>query len=472
MIEYENCSIKFSESFSLQALDWQIAPGEIWLIVGPNGSGKSALAASLLGKGRVVSGRRKLSPEETALLSLEEQGRLIDREKMRDGSDISDEVSPGTPVQEILDEVCLDRPLQEKLIYLLNLGPLLDRGFRKLSTGESRKVLLVRTLTSRSSVIVLDEPFEGLDAKTIPQIHNILSEMVDHASMVFVMNRLDEVPDFVTHVLKMSAGKISRRLHCQGRREIRRALSRFNHVGSNSLLLPEPEVHLPVKLNKDGSLVRLREGRVAYTDNLVFENLNWDIYPGDRWRVRGPNGSGKTCLLNLITGDHPQCYVNDLSLFGFRRGEGETIWDVKRHIGYVSTSLHWDYRLSISVLKVILSGFYDSVGLYVKASDKQMKIAIEWLVLLGLKDRANDSFAALSYGEQRSLLIARAMVKHPALLLLDEPCLGLDEENRALVLSLIARICDAGTTTLVYVSHHEEAKIAEIQNELDLDQES
>ena len=221
---------------------------------------------------------------------------------------------------------------------------------------------------------------------------------------------------------------------------------------------------IAVELNKDGSLVRLREGRVAYTDNLVFENLNWHIYPGDRWRVRGPNGSGKTCLLNLITGDHPQCYVNDLSLFGFRRGEGETIWDVKRHIGYVSTSLHWDYRLSISVLKVILSGFYDSVGLYVKASDRQMKIAIEWLVLLGLKDRANDSFAALSYGEQRSLLIARAMVKHPALLLLDEPCLGLDEENRALVLSLIARICDAGTTALVYVSHHEEAKIAEIQN--------
>ena len=184
--------------------------------------------------------------------------------------------------------------------------------------------------------------------------------------------------------------------------------------------------------------------------------------------MKGPNGSGKTCLLNLITGDHPQCYVNDLTLFGFRRGAGETIWDIKRHIGYVSSVLHWDYRLSVSVIKVIVSGFYDSIGLYKKASEKQMGIAAHWLLLLGLNKRANDSFASLSYGEQRSLLIARAMIKHPALLLLDEPCLGLDEINRVLVLSLIDRICEEGVTTLVYVSHHEEDKIAAIQRELDL----
>ena len=472
MIEYENCNIKFSDSFSLQALDWRIVPGETWLIVGPNGSGKSALAASLLGKGWLVSGRRKLLPDKTVILSLEEQGRLIDREKLRDDSDISDNVYRGTPVREMLDEVCLDRPIQKKLIDLLGLGPLLDRGFRKLSTGESRKVLLTRTLASRSSVIVLDEPFEGLDAKTIPLVHDILSDIAGHASIVFVMNRLDRVPDFVTHVLKMTAGRISQQFSSIGRGEIRETLARLNQVSSNPLLLPEPEVRSPLRLNEDGSLVRLRKGRVAYTDNLVFENLDWLIYPGDRWRVKGPNGSGKTCLLNLITGDHPQCYVNDLSLFGFRRGTGETIWDVKRYVGFVSTALHWDYRLSVSVIKVILSGFYDSVGLYIKASDKQMETAIDWLMLLGLRDRANDSFAALSYGEQRSLLIARAMVKHPALLLLDEPCLGLDEANRVLVLSLIARICKAGTTTLVYVSHHEEAKIAEIQNELDLSPEN
>ena len=134
--------------------------------------------------------------------------------------------------------------------------------------------------------------------------------------------------------------------------------------------------------------------------------------------------------------------------------------------------MHWGYRLSVSVTKVIVSGFHDSIGLYSKATGKQMAIAEQWLLLLGLNDKANNSFASLSYGEQRILLIARAMVKHPALLLLDEPCMGLDEANRALVLSLIDRICESGPTTVVYVSHHEEDKIAAIERELDLSQEN
>ena len=472
MIEYRKCSIRFSDSFSLQSLNWRIAPGDTWAIVGPNGSGKSALAASLLSQGKVLSGHRQLAPEQTAILSLEEQGRLIEREKIRDDSDITDKVNPGTPVREMLDEVCIDRSLQDRLVHVLGLESLLERGFRKLSTGETRKVLFIRTLASSPSVIVLDEPFEGLDAQTVARVRDILSEMAGHASMVLAVNRFDDIPDFITHILRLDAGAISEQFACQDSDEARRVLSQISQIRSGHSQLPEPEEQMALSLNEDGSLVRLRQGRVAYTDNLVFENLNWQIYPGEHWRVKGPNGSGKTCLLNLVTGDHPQCYINDLSLFGFKRGEGETIWDIKRYIGYVSTALHWDYRLSVSVAKVILSGFYDSIGLYSKANAKQMAIAEQWLLLLGLNDKAGDSFASLSYGEQRILLIARAMVKHPALLLLDEPCMGLDEANRALVLSLIDRICEAGPTTLVYVSHHEEDKIAAIERELDLSQEN
>ncbi|HIL83164.1 MAG TPA: ATP-binding cassette domain-containing protein, partial [Pseudomonadales bacterium] len=221
-----------------------------------------------------------------------------------------------------------------------------------------------------------------------------------------------------------------------------------------------------VPLNEDGSLVRLVDARVAYTDNIVFKDLNWTIRPGEHWQVKGPNGSGKTCLLELVTGDHPQCYVNDLRLFGHKRGQGETIWQLKRHMGFVSTSLHWDYRLSVGVRNVIVSGFYDSIGLYQKATDRQLEIADSWLTMLGLQRKATVSFSSLSYGEQRVLLIARAMVKHPPLLLLDEPCLGLDDANRQLVLALTERICDEGNTTLVYVTHHQEDRIRNISNEL------
>jgi len=177
-------------------------------------------------------------------------------------------------------------------------------------------------------------------------------------------------------------------------------------------------------------------------------------------------------LLNLITGDNPQCYNNDIFVFGYQRGQGESIWDIKQHIGYVSSGLQWDYRVSVSVLNVILSGFYDSIGLYQTASDRQQEIARQWLGLLGMSQRAGASFQQLSFGDQRLLLIARAMVKHPPLLILDEPCLGLDDMNRQLVLALIEKVCAETDTTVVYVNHHATDRIEGIDHYLALDQRS
>jgi len=202
---------------------------------------------------------------------------------------------------------------------------------------------------------------------------------------------------------------------------------------------------------------------------VIFENLDWTIIPGQHWQLTGPNGSGKTGLLSLITGDHPQCYVNDIHVFGFKRGSGESIWQIKQFIGYVSTALQWEYTVGTSLRNVIISGFYDSIGLYSKYTDKQRNIADKWLEILGLDSRANDSFTQQSYGDQRLLLIARAMVKHPPLLILDEPCLGLDDINRQRVLALIELICARSNSTVLYVNHHAEDRIRGIGNCLQLD---
>ena len=214
--------------------------------------------------------------------------------------------------------------------------------------------------------------------------------------------------------------------------------------------------------------MNIRDASVRYTDNLVFEQLDWRIEPGQHWQLTGPNGSGKTSLLNLITGDHPQCYSNDIFVFGYQRGNGESIWDIKQHIGYVSSALHWDYRVSINCKNVIISGFYDSIGLYTKATDIQQEIAAHWLQILGFEDRAGQAFNQFSYGDQRLLLIARAMVKHPHLLVLDEPCFGLDDMNRQLVLALIEKICAGSETTVIYVNHHAQDQIEGINNYLAL----
>ncbi|MDG1231949.1 MAG: molybdate ABC transporter ATP-binding protein ModF [Pseudomonadales bacterium] len=465
MIRFTLCDIKVSDKFSLTALNWQIEQGQTWVVVGPNGSGKSALGAALTGEFSVTSGDFE-SGSRVSVVSLEEQSRLIQRERQRDDSDLTDEVGDGTPVHEMLSEESKDPVLLDRLIETLGMRPLLERGFRKLSTGETRKVLLVRALTSHPEVLVLDEPFEGLDIQTVPKVRDILESLSGKVALVLCLNRIEEVPDFTTHAIRMEQGRMAQRFNCDSGKEARSLLAQISQIRSEGLTLPPPEQVLDVPLNDDGSLVSLIDARVAYTDNVVFEHLNWAIRPGEHWQVKGPNGSGKTCLLGLVTGDHPQCYVNDLRLFGRRRGQGETIWQLKAYMGFVSSSLHWDYRLSVGVRNVIVSGFYDSIGLYQKATDRQLEIADTWLALLGLQDKAMVSFSRLSYGEQRVLLIARAMVKHPPLLLLDEPCLGLDDANRQLVLALTERISDEGNTTLVYVTHHQEDRIRNISNEL------
>lgn len=439
-------------------LDIRPGPGEAWAVFGPRGAGKSGLLASLAGKG--------------GLVSLEEQARLIARERQRDDSDLSGGFFPGTPVRELLAETGAPPARQQALAAALGLTGLLERGFRKLSTGETRRLLLARAFASSASCLALDEPFAGLDRQGAAQLRALLAAEAEAGkrTLLLALNRIDDLPDFVDQVVYLEAGRVRHSFACTDTppAEVRQRLGQLVHLSAGDLPLPPPEAPMAPRLNPDGSLARLRQGRVAYADQVVFEGLDWQIFPGEHWQVTGPNGSGKTCLLGLITGDHPQCYANDLCVFGYPRGQGETIWDIKRRLGHVSTALHWDYRLNVSVRQVILSGFHDSIGLYQEPTQTQEDLAGQWLALLGMADKASESFARLSYGEQRLLLIARALVKRPPLLLLDEPCLGLDEQGRQLALALVTRIIEAGGATVVYVAHHQEERIPAITRELAL----
>ena len=438
--------------------------------MGVSGSGKSALAAALAGAGKITSGSVTGTVANAGIVSLESQAELIERERLRDDSDLTDQVSNGTPVREMLDEVSTDPELQRKLVNLFRLNELLDRGFRKLSTGETRKVLYTRALTSRPELLVIDGPFEGLDARTVPLVAGVLKKVSGELPMVLVINRFDELPEFVSHVALLEKGRLkaSVETHDKSAMEL---LSQLLHLKTSDLHIPNaiPGETLP-PLDPVEPLVQIRDASIQYTNNLVFEHLDWRIEPGQHWQLTGPNGSGKTCLLNLITGDHPQCYVNDIFVCGYQRGHGESIWDVKQHIGYVSSELQWDYRVSISCKNVVISGFYDSIGLYAKATDRQDEIATQWLDILGLQSHANQPFNQCSYGDQRLLLIARAMVKHPHLLILDEPCFGLDDMNRQRVLALVEKICSGSETTVIYVNHHAQDQITGIENHLALDQ--
>jgi molybdate transport system ATP-binding protein len=467
-IKLENLTVKFEDRFTLQALDWQIGVGQQWAVCGANGSGKSALAATLVGEGDILEGHVSGLPARVGVVSFEAQAALIEAERKKDEADLIDVISAGTSVQEILDECCEDKALQARLIDAFGFRALLERSFRKLSSGETRKVLLIRAFTSRPELLVLDEPFEGLDIDSYGFLAELVGEFARQIPLVLVLNRFDEIPEFVTDVAYMVSGRLEHQV-ARNDPQAMTDLHQLLHLQTTDLTIP-PADDKPKRplLEPDEPLVRLRNAHVVYGDNVIFADLDWAIYPGHHWQVTGPNGSGKTCLLNLITGDHPQCYVNDIRVFGMQRGSGESIWDIKQYVGYVSSALQWEYKVSVSVRNAIISGFYDSIGIYQKYTEVQKKIADGWLALLHMTALAERPFNELSFGDQRLILIARAMVKHPPLLILDEPCLALDDLNRQLVLALIEKICVGSETTVLYVNHRPEDAIEGIGNHLPL----
>ena len=467
-IFFNKVTVNFDDRFTLSEIDWTIEPNQHWVITGTNGAGKSALAAVLAGVGDIESGTVTGLPKNVGLVSFEAQAELIAKELKKDDADIMDVISLGTPVREMIFDYCADPDLAQELVEKFGIYPLLDRAFRKLSTGETRKVMLIRALANKPDLLILDEPFDGLDVDALAMLQAHLASIIDTTPMIMVLNRFDEMPDFITHIAYVDNGRLALTVDKSDENAFNE-LYQLLHLKTTDLDIPEadPVNKLPA-LDPSQPLVKLNQATIKYGDTVIVDKLDWTIERGQHWQLSGPNGSGKTGVLSLITGDHPQCYTNDIFVFGFQRGKGESIWQIKQFIGYVSTSLQWEYRVSTSCKNVIISGFYDSIGMYTKSSDNQKKIADQWLALLGMTDRADQPFNKLSYGDQRLLLIARAMVKHPPLLILDEPCLGLDDMNRQLVLALIEKICQGSETTVLYVNHHAEDQIKGIENYLGL----
>jgi molybdate transport system ATP-binding protein len=472
-IQLQNVSALFDKHFWLKQLNWQIKQREHWVVVGPNGAGKSALAALLVGEGERHEGQITTDFVTSSLVSFEQQKAMLAAERCKDSADLLDIVAVPTKVREILFSPpqhgqLADEALCQRLLELFKFAALLDRDFIALSTGETRKLLLIRALIYRPQLLILDEPFDGLDAQASQALATLLTEIKDQTSLVMVLNRLDEIPDFISHFLYMDEGIIKQKI-ARTEQDSLHELYQLLCLKTAELSLPATdEQHQAPSLKMGEPLLRMRNVAVRYGDSTVFEKLDWQIDVGQHWQVSGPNGSGKTCLLNLITGDHPQCYCNDIFVCGYQRGSGESIWQIKQHMGIVSNSLHLAYTVGVSALHTIISGFYDSIGLYQQPTDKQLAIGRQWLELLAMGKQADIPFTHLSFGAQRLLLIARAMVKHPPLLLLDEPCQGLDDINRQLVLALIERICLFKNTTVIYVNHHGGDQIKGIDRHLDL----
>jgi molybdate transport system ATP-binding protein len=287
--------------------------------------------------------------------------------------------------------------------------------------------------------------------------------------VVLVTHRRSEIPPRITHAIGVKAGQVV----FQGRREDVLIAERMDALYARQPICirglrtaPGPEA--PGEIRSYELLVDLRNVTITHHTVPVFENLSWRVRRGEHWAICGPNGSGKTTLLGLIVGDHPQAYAHAVRVFGKLRGGGGSIRELKTGIGLISSELQVRYRKAITALEVVISGFFDSVGLYRHSSPDQETKARFWMDQLGIGGLAAKRFNHLSQGEQRMVLVARAMVKPPRLLVLDEPCQGLDTGNRQLILQAVDRLAATGATTILFVSHHADETPACITHRLNL----
>lgn len=461
---------RISEHASLNNISMSLGVHEQWAIIGANGSGKSALGRLLCHGLKVISGTLK-TVEKSAYVAFETVNEILDLERYNDDSDFLDCVDQGTPVRDfILEGLPAAGDRLSDLALQLDFTALLDRGIRFLSTGEMRKVVICRALLQEPELLVLDEPFDGLDVASCEALKTLIESLARQGiRIVLLLNRFSEILPIISHVAYIrdcalfAMGPKEELLSCQ-------ALRRF-HSFHYALPAQLPDVDagsLAMSLSPNEPLIEMKDVVVRYDGKYVLNNFSWTVYTGQHWQICGPNGSGKSTLMSLISGDNPQAYANNIRLFGRQRGTGESVWDIKKQIGLVSTSFQQNYRVGVTAEMAVISGFFDSIGVYQRCTRKQRDIALQWLEIVHMQDKRDVSLRSLSYGEQRLILLARAMVKQPRLLILDEPCQGLDEVNREMVLKLIDYLGTHGHTQLFYVTHYPEDRIPCVHYSMEL----
>ncbi|MFW6333175.1 MAG: ATP-binding cassette domain-containing protein [Thermodesulfobacteriota bacterium] len=458
LLSLQNAAVRIGDRILLEGTDWNIYPRQHWAVVGPNGAGKSTLVRALAGdlpivRGRMIRGNGFKPGESVGYVSFELHRHLIEREENRDHARVfSGRIDDLPKVRELIGLADADPGLGAEMVRLLEIDTLLDRPYRVISTGEMRKALIARAVLKSPRLLILDEPFDGLDVPSRNRLSGAVHRLMRELQVILVAHRPEEILPSISHVIQLEEGRVVR----QGRRDaVLKAITADLPEDEPSSGPPMPPIaEKPEKPDSDEALIEMRNTSVRYGETRVINRLDWTVKRGENWVVLGPNGAGKTTLLSLITGDNVQAYANDIRLFGRPRGSGESIWDIRGHIGLVSSELQIHYRKRLTVLETVLSGFFDSVGLYRHATENQRRTASEQLARLGLEDMADRRFDRLSYGEQRMILLARAVVKSPELLVLDEPCQGLDRRNRETVLEMIDAIGRSPNTQLIYVTHH------------------
>jgi molybdate transport system ATP-binding protein len=436
----------------LDGISFSLNQSENLAIVGPSGSGKTMLGLTLAqmifyrGKIEFASAQNIVWVEQqhhfknlqnTCELYYQQRFNSYDSEETLTVAESLGKIT--NTAASLFREMGIEYLKEERLI--------------QLSNGENKKLQLLKAQLENPSVLILDQPFIGLDAATRTYLHRHINELAAQGIFIIIITSPDEIPECIYKVLSLQKGKL-------------KALE-DRTVFLNNYLATKPNIkkyryhELLQVLNDErgnsssGCLIEMNDVSVQYGDKKILDAVNWKVMQGERWLLTGPNGAGKSTLLSLITADNPQAYANNIYLFGKKRGSGESIWDIKKKIGFLSPELHVYFNQSSTCFETIASGLFDTIGLFRQLPEEDIELVKLWMQFAGIHHMHQKRLQEFSAGEQRIVLLIRALVKNPPLLILDEPCQGLDAEKRDEFLELINEVCVSGKKTMVIVSHYE-----------------
>jgi molybdate transport system ATP-binding protein len=460
VVHIKNLNLRYRQKTVLKDLDWVLNPGDNWVLTGESGSGKTSLAkaiAGLIGDNGAVELRFNPALKAPAQVyyvanwyqfkDLEGQSNFYYQQRYNHQafevtSTVLAELEEFGRKQGLL-LANLDRPLEA-----MAFSGLLSSSLIQLSSGEHKKLQLVKALWLKPQLLILDQPYNGLDKASRQNLNALLEELPDYGSSLILISNDQEIPSSVNRFAEIIDGQL---VESEGRSFASNAIEDFKAVPAFLAEAPLSSITEEVA-GRQPAVIKMIDVNISYGDKQVLKNINWEVKAGEKWLLQGPNGSGKSTLLSLLSGDHPQAYANNFYLFGHKRGTGESIWDIKKRIGLISPELHWYFDPSATVSQSIASGFYDSSGLFCEPGSSKHGQVSELLEYFGLNSYKNVLMNELPLGKQRLALLARTIIKNPELLILDEPCQGLDQQQTIHFNRLVDDLCKQGTT-LIYVGH-------------------
>ncbi|MFT3930222.1 MAG: ATP-binding cassette domain-containing protein [Spongiibacteraceae bacterium] len=460
LIAFEQIYFSYRLDPALRIDQWRWHAGEHWAVVGGNGAGKTTLAQLLRDELRPQRGHIDCDDSidrnrDIVYVSFAMQRELIEHDNRYDDSNEREDAHDvGTTVRQAILQGCTLQSTAEndrfnQLVDNFGLRAILNRGIRVISTGEGRKTLLARALFAQPKILILDNPLEGLDKNMQAELSRAIETLLSGDTPLLLLLPLgSKLPSGITHVLELKRGEVV----SSGSRAQFDKRHQADKTSVAAVALPPP-LQRAKPFDMNAAPIDMQGVNVQYDDTPILTDIHWRFDRGQHCCISGPNGAGKSTLLNLITGENHKGYGQPLFLFGRKRGSGESVWELKANCGIVNTPLQLNNLNRQRVLEVVASGLYDTIGLYQNCTGREKELTLEWIHAVGLDELKQHRFDQLSFGEQRLALLARAMVKSPPLLILDEPCIGLDGEHKRQFIALVERIAQQGYTQILYVSH-------------------